>query len=141
MKVIPYEQHIHYPVLCDWWKQHKWTDPVPAKSLPDTGLVVESDDGSPLAAGFVYFHTTNVALITWLVTNPRKKAAVSAAEVCMKELIHWVYDVVDDAVVITFAADRAHKRILERCHMVPGENTQIYSIAASGKVMTIFEEN
>lgn len=42
-----------YPLFCKWWKAWGWP-PIPQAFLPPNSLVVCSNDGTPIAAVFLY---------------------------------------------------------------------------------------
>lgn len=79
MEVRPYIEESDYPVLCEWWKGHKWP-PIPAPMLPQTGLIIPG-----YCAGFVYRTDSSIAMIEWIISNP--KAAREHRSQALDELI------------------------------------------------------
>lgn len=65
-----------------WWKAHDWT-PVPEGILSPLGLMVETDDGVPMAAVWLYQTNSPVMMVEWLVTNPDASPRDSYAAVSM----------------------------------------------------------
>jgi hypothetical protein len=56
-------------MICNWWVGHGW--PVlPLSSLPTNGIIVEKN-GVPLVCGFVYQTDSDLALIEWIVSDPK----------------------------------------------------------------------
>lgn len=59
-----------YPMVSAWWKA-RGLPAVQEVVLPKCGIVVESDEGVPAAAAWVYFdNSTPMAWLAWLVTEP-----------------------------------------------------------------------
>lgn len=50
------------------WREF-WKFPVSADILPDSSVVIERD-GIPLCIGYLYFSTTPVTWLEWIVSNP-----------------------------------------------------------------------
>tara|TARA_R110001592_G_scaffold120979_1_gene325943 strand:+ start:1814 stop:2224 length:411 start_codon:yes stop_codon:yes gene_type:complete len=57
-------------VLVGWWKDWKWTAPVPA-FLPDDGKggIMVLDNDMPVCAGFIYMTNSKVAWVDWIISN------------------------------------------------------------------------
>lgn len=70
LSVRPYELGRDYPDICEWWRGHGWAY-VPAHLLPRVGLIIESDDGQKLCAGFLYTAESSWGWLEWVVTNPQ----------------------------------------------------------------------
>jgi len=54
-----------YSTVCTWWAARGWPC-LPEVLLPQTGIVVQD-----IAAGFVYKTNSSLALMEWIVTNPK----------------------------------------------------------------------
>jgi hypothetical protein len=77
MKVRPVNLDEDYDTLALWWESHGW-QAVPRKFLPALGVMVESDAGDKLAAGFVHMcNSSPVCWLEWVVANPRNRPTVS----------------------------------------------------------------
>lgn len=68
----------HYPTLERWWKAHEWA-PVPADSLPSTGIVVAADDGTLVCAGFLYATDSPLCWLEWVVADPESATETRSA--------------------------------------------------------------
>ncbi len=56
-------------IINTWWDAWpKWERP-PENFLPDTGLVVESQD-QMITAAFIYLTNSKVALLEWFISDP-----------------------------------------------------------------------
>lgn len=66
MKIVYFEELKHYPLMVIWWSERGFP-PTPLQMLSKTGVVAESDDGLPLAAGFLYATDSGLAQISHLV--------------------------------------------------------------------------
>lgn len=67
---VRYLKEEDYNMLCEWWKDWKWTPP-PRDFLPQNGsggLILEKE-GVPIVAGFVYFTNSKVAWNEFVVSN------------------------------------------------------------------------
>lgn len=58
-----------YTTLCDWWTKRGW-DAVPITMLTSEGVLVVSDKGNPIFAGFLLVHGTDLVFLEWVVSNP-----------------------------------------------------------------------
>lgn len=54
-------------MVAQWWNAHDWPE-IPPEFLPTTGMIVPD-----VAAGFLYFTDSKVAMIEWIVSNPKAK--------------------------------------------------------------------
>ena len=63
-----------YEIICEWWRWWKW--PVlPKDFLPNNaegGFMVEKDN-IPIVSGFLYLTNSKVAMLEWIVSNPKYK--------------------------------------------------------------------
>jgi hypothetical protein len=93
MKTRRFERSDYIKIIPWWTFRQKAV--VASEYLPETGILVESDLGEPLAASWLYVTNSNAALIDWTMTNPdapireRSKAvkvAISALESLARDL-------------------------------------------------------
>lgn len=75
-----------YGTIKEWFEGHGQSA-VSAALLPKCGVVAEDENGTPMAAGWIYQdNSIGVAWLAWLVTNPRcKPAAARRALTCVLE--------------------------------------------------------
>ena len=67
LNIKPLSDKDYDNILCEWWKDWKWT--APAKDfLPDTGYMVYYND-EPICAGYMYVTNSNVVLLEWIISN------------------------------------------------------------------------
>ena len=73
-----------YPMLCEWWQGHGW-GAVPLKVLPPLGVILDNT-----AAGWLYMDNggTGVAMLEWLVTNPKASPLRSAR--CISKVVEFL---------------------------------------------------
>jgi len=57
-------------VLVGWWRDCKWTPPLPS-FLPDNGKggIMVLDKDIPVCAGFIYMTNSQVAWVDWIISN------------------------------------------------------------------------
>ena len=61
-----------YEALEKWWKAWNWP-PIEKDFLPENGtggLIVETKDGIPIVAGFLYMTNSKAVLLEWIISNP-----------------------------------------------------------------------
>jgi hypothetical protein len=66
-----------YEILCSWWnspawKRLGWVAPV-RECLPENGMggiMLETEDGIPVIAGFIYFTNSKMCHIEYIISNP-----------------------------------------------------------------------
>jgi len=76
-----------YAELASWFKKHNWPAVPAPGSIPNTGFIVR-DDEQGLAACWLYLTNSNIALLEWIVRNP--KAPMKRAVVALGKLIRHV---------------------------------------------------
>lgn len=59
-----------YEFLSEWFKSREWHMPPTKEILPQTGWIVDSDEGESLCAGWVYLTNSPIKILEWTVTNP-----------------------------------------------------------------------
>lgn len=69
MRIRLYKAEKDLADLEAWWAKFNQPPPIP-EMLPTTGLVVESDDGVKLAAGWIIETSMQTALFEWITRNP-----------------------------------------------------------------------
>ena len=105
-----------YEVIRPWWEEHGW-QAVPLAVLPRCAVLVEDDDGKPLAAAWLYMENSGVgvAWMEWTVTNPiltpwRSYAAITMLTQAVREVALEL----DYGVVMTTARQDSLVRVFER---------------------------
>lgn len=71
---VKWLEHNDYNILCEWWKDWRWTPP-PRELLPDNakcGIIVSKDDVD-ICAGFIYLTNSKFAIIEYIVSNFKVK--------------------------------------------------------------------
>lgn len=68
MRIEYFDVEKHYPHLLMWWFDRDYPS-VPISLLPRAGLVVETENGDPICAGFLYATDGNTAQIAHLVSD------------------------------------------------------------------------
>lgn len=104
-----------HAVFTEWWKAHDWPG-VSLHILPKCGLLVEADDGTPLAASWLYMdNSVGVGMLEWTVTNP--KATPKQSYIAIALLVQSAREVartLDYGVLLTTAKQHALARCLEK---------------------------
>ncbi len=106
-----------YATFTRWWQAHGWPG-VALTILPKCGVMIQADDGTPLAAGWLYMdNSVGVSMLEWTVTNPDATAKQSYMAIAM--LVQSVREVargLDYGVILTTAKQHA----LARCYQKNG---------------------
>tara|TARA_R110000803_G_scaffold105029_4_gene173249 strand:+ start:7273 stop:7677 length:405 start_codon:yes stop_codon:yes gene_type:complete len=61
-----------YETLKEWWTKYSWP-PIEKDFLPENGtggLIVETKEGEPIVAGFLYMTNSKAVLLEWIISNP-----------------------------------------------------------------------
>jgi RimJ/RimL family protein N-acetyltransferase len=68
--IEPLQEGDYENILCQWWKDWRWTPPV-KDFLPDngTGGFMVYDNGVPVCAGFMYTTNSKVVWCDWIISN------------------------------------------------------------------------
>ena len=77
-----------YQTVKKWWIAHNWPT-IPLKSLSPQGLIVLTDDGTPVAAGWLYTcQRTNLGWYEYTVPNPEvsKETRAEGIKVLLAEI-------------------------------------------------------
>lgn len=86
---VRYLKEEDYPILCQWWKDWKWTPPQ-RDFLPENGLggIMLEKDGIPIIAGFIYFTNSAVAWCEFIISdfNYKNKDRKEAKKILIFEL-------------------------------------------------------
>jgi hypothetical protein len=93
-------QETDWDTLTNWWSNWKgWESSAPTKdSLPDNGtggLIIETLDGEPIVAGFVYISNSKTTFLDWIISNPNYKK--KDRREAIKHLISNIEDIVKQA--------------------------------------------
>lgn len=74
MKVRTIQDEDYDEILIKWWEDWGFPSPPPKSMLPTTGFIAYDED-IPVAACFLYVTNSEIAWVTWLVSNKqyRKK--------------------------------------------------------------------
>jgi hypothetical protein len=89
MNLVKFDKEKHYPAIEAIWKFHDWQS-CPVAFLPKTGLVAEQEDGTFVAALFMYIESGSVAMVSWAAASPTvpvmaRKRALDALFAALKE--------------------------------------------------------
>jgi len=85
-----------YKTLEKWWKAWDWP-PIQQDFLPENGtggLMVQSKDGTPIVAGFLYMTNSKAVLLEWIISNPeyRESDRKDAIELLINAVEHVLKD-------------------------------------------------
>ena len=82
-----------YQEFTRWWKAHGW-DAIPKELLPPTGFVATDDDGTMLAAGWLYCDANvPMGIMEWIVANPDNTPITSYKAInLVLEQVAWLAD-------------------------------------------------
>lgn len=62
-----------YPLLCEWWKDWKWTPPpidiLPTEGEHFMGAIVYDDNNTPISSAFLYLTNSKMCKIEFLISN------------------------------------------------------------------------
>ena len=70
LNIHPLKPTDYEEVLCNWWKDWRWTPP-PQDFLPDNGKggLMVYDGDVPVVAGYLYNTNSNVVWVDWVISN------------------------------------------------------------------------
>ena len=70
LSIEPLQEGDYEDILCQWWKDWRWTPPS-KDFLPDDGLggFIVYDDGVPVCAGFMYRTNSKAVWCDWIISN------------------------------------------------------------------------
>ena len=70
LSIEPLQEGDYEDILCQWWKDWRWTPPS-KDFLPDDGLggFIVYDDGGPVGAGFMYRTNSKAVWCDWIISN------------------------------------------------------------------------
>lgn len=106
--ITPYIREFHYKDVCLWWIAHGW--PVIEEDfLPTTGAVVPG-----VAAGFIYLTDSKIAMLEWIVSNP--KAGIKEIHASIKAIIEWLLNFAREQgyeAMFTYSRSRGLINVLE----------------------------
>ena len=70
LNIHPLKPTDYEEILCNWWKDWRWTPP-PQDFLPNNGKggLMVYDGDVPVVAGYLYNTNSNVVWIDWVISN------------------------------------------------------------------------
>jgi len=73
--VCRYLKEEDWDLLSSWWKWWRWSSNNDKDFFPDNGTcgIMIEKNGTPIVAGFIYYTNSKVALLEWIISNPRYK--------------------------------------------------------------------
>lgn len=113
-----------YPTLKQWWRGHGW-EPVPQRMLPPLGVIGDA------AAGWLYMDNggTGIAMMEWLVTNPKASALVAArALMRVVEFLKLEASRLDYHIILTTCRQPTLARMLNRAGFQTTDREMIHLI-------------
>jgi len=74
LNVLPLKETDYEDILCQWWKDWRWTPPS-RDFLPEngTGGFIVYDGKEPICAGFMYLTNSKAAWCDWIISNRHYK--------------------------------------------------------------------
>tara|TARA_R100000808_G_C2154137_1_gene164924 strand:+ start:1261 stop:1671 length:411 start_codon:yes stop_codon:yes gene_type:complete len=74
LNVLPLKEGDYDNILCDWWKDWRWTPPS-KDFLPENGNggFIVYDKDTPICAGFMYLTNAKAAWCDWIISNRHYK--------------------------------------------------------------------
>lgn len=104
--------HADRAIFTDWRRAHE-LPPLPEAVLPECGVVVESDEGQPLALAYLQMDdSTGVAMLSWTIANPAGAPRENYLAVAMLfQAVREVALTFDYGVIMAGASDDAMRRL------------------------------
>jgi len=74
LNVVPLKASDYEEILCQWWKDWRWTPPS-KDFLPEdgTGGYIVYDGNSPICAGFLYLTNSKAVWCDWIISDLKYK--------------------------------------------------------------------
>jgi len=74
LNVVPLKASDYEEILCQWWKDWRWTPPS-KDFLPEdgTGGYIVYDGDSPICAGFLYLTNSKAVWCDWIISDLKYK--------------------------------------------------------------------
>jgi len=74
LNVLPLKENDYENILCNWWKDWRWTPPS-KEFLPEDGMggFIVYDGDIPICAGFMYLTNSKAVWCDWIISNLKYK--------------------------------------------------------------------
>ncbi|HBY67799.1 MAG TPA: hypothetical protein DEG69_08635 [Flavobacteriaceae bacterium] len=74
LNVLPLKENDYENILCNWWKDWRWTPPS-KEFLPEDGMggFIVYDGETPICAGFMYITNSQATWCDWIISNLKYK--------------------------------------------------------------------
>jgi len=74
LNILPLHADDYENILCNWWRDWRWTPPS-KDFLPDDGMggFMVYDGNVPICAGFMYVTNSKAAWCDWIISNLKYK--------------------------------------------------------------------
>lgn len=133
MKLRIIEKERDHATLAGWWEAHAFPA-VPAAVLPKLGVMAERDDGTGLAAAFVYQdNSVGVSWLEWLVTNPEATGRESLAAIgAVVEFLANEVKGLGYGVMLTSCRQQGLARIYQRHGFLPTDEGVVHMLRYLG---------
>ena len=111
MQVRDFNRLADHPMVCRWWHAQKWPA-IALDALPRTGLVGTTDDGVPLAAGWLYQTDSSIGWVEWIVGDPEadKEQRSEALDLLISKLVERSLDLGIKALFTSCSNERLIER-------------------------------
>ena len=104
-----FDQEADYELVCQWWKEQNW--PPAPKEFLHQGLMITLGS-QPIAAGFIFQTDSPMAILEWIIANPKVPFEVRGAALdALIEDLCFVAKKLGFSKVFTMTK---HKRLIER---------------------------
>ena len=74
LNILPLKEGDYENILCNWWKEWRWTPPS-KDFLPENGMggFIVYDGETPICAGFMYITNSQATWCDWIISNLKYK--------------------------------------------------------------------
>ncbi|NRA80199.1 MAG: hypothetical protein HRU18_18515 [Pseudoalteromonas sp.] len=74
LNILPLKEEDYDEILCQWWKDWRWTPPS-REFLPENGMggFIVYDGEIPICAGFMYITNSKATWCDWIISNLKYK--------------------------------------------------------------------
>lgn len=74
LNILPLKENDYEDILCNWWKDWRWTPPT-KEFLPEDGRggFIVYDGDTPICAGFMYLTNSKAVWCDWIISNLKYK--------------------------------------------------------------------
>lgn len=116
-----------YPVLCQWWRDNRFTPPA-REMLPDLGAggFMVDNEGLEICAGFLYMTNSNMAWIEYVVANfqvKNRKLRREALKYLIEQLGQYAKNAGYRIAFTSLKNEHLKKRYMDVGYMIGTENT------------------